>query len=79
MNLRRELPPKKKRGRPEKQYHITLKGYIYVGLAGTTVDTEVFYDNLEKYAKSICKKGEIPCIVFDNNGGSFTGVTKSEK
>ena len=77
MNLRNE-PIKKKRGRPENQYALTLKGYLYVALENTPINVEQFYDNLVKFAEKRAKKGTVPCIVFDNSGGSFTGVTKNE-
>lgn len=78
MNLRKD-PVKKKCGRPENQYTMTFKGYLYASLGQTSVAIEQFYDNLVKFAEKHTKKGQIPCIVFDNDGGSFIGVTRREE
>ena len=77
MNLR-SLPEKKKRGRPENTYKLTFKGYLYVCLGQTSVDIEVFFKNLEEFAEKHTKKGDVPAIIFNGNGGSFVGVKLSE-
>ena len=81
MNLRKEPAPKKKRGRPADEFALTLKGYIYVtlGMGKTQVDATQFYNNLETFAKKFAKKGQVPAIVFDGNGGTFIGVNKKEE
>lgn len=79
MNLRKEGPEKKKRGRPETKYSLSFKGYLHIALFATSVDVEVFYKNLVEYSKSIITRdNEIPAIVFDSEGGTFVGVKRSE-
>jgi hypothetical protein len=76
MNLRTEIP-KKKRGRPPTTYYLTFKGLLEaLFLDDSNKNPEKLFNEIESFAIKSVKKGEIPAIVFDNNGGSFVAVGK---
>ena len=79
MNLRKE-PVKKKRGRPANTFVETFKGFLmsYFLQNQRIITSDEIYNAVEEFAKKFAKQGTIPCIVFDDNGGSFTGVNKRE-
>ena len=82
MNLRTEPkePVKKKRGRPAETYTLTLKGFLsaYYIVNRPNIDPDKLYNELEQFAKMHTGKEELPCIVFDNSGGTFVGVSRGE-
>lgn len=76
INLRNKKEPKK-RGRKEIEYQLTLKGLISAYNLNLNPEKDL-YSTIKEFAKKYTKKGEIPAIIFDNNEGSFIGVTKHE-